>query len=337
MLKQKILTMKRVLSLIVTLFLAIKIYAQQDPQFSQNRFLTAPINPGVAGIKGMHCVDLVARQQWTGFDGKPETGLLSYNAPLSAFSNFGFGGVVTYDRLGPEESVFFKLNGAFHINVGSDGKLGFGLDLGFIQKAVGKNLKAADASDPIVASMAGASDMGFDVGFGLFYYNRNSLYFGVSGQKLLPQQLSLGLANPKIRQHAYITTGYYHDVYDNEKLVLRPNMLVKTDLTSTQIDVNLTAEFNKVIWLGGSYRVQDAVVANVGFRTKQNINIGFSYDFTTQGLRNPGTATQWDEKGNVAEKIENNKSFGGVELYVGFCINPPPPSLIDTYVDPLFL
>ena len=334
--------MKRVLSVIVMLFLVTKIYAQQDPQFSQNIFLTAPINPGAAGIKGMHCVDLVARQQWTGFDGKPETGLLSYNAPVSAFSNFGFGGVVAYDRLGLEESVFFKLNGAYHINVGSDGKLGFGLDLGFIQKAVGENIKAQDASDPIVASLAGASDMGFDVGFGLFYYNRNSLYFGVSGQKLLPQQLSLGLANPKIRQHAYITTGYYHDVYDDEKLVLKPNMLVKTDLTSTQIDVNLTAEFNKVIWLGGSYRVQDAIVANVGFKTKPTnnmgpIKVGFSYDFTTQGLRNPGTATIWDEKGNVAEKIENNKSYGGVELYVGFCIIPPPPNGLDIYVDPLFL
>ena len=79
--------MKRVLSVMAMLFLVTKIYAQQDPQFSQNMFLTAPVNPGAAGIKGMHCVDLVARQQWTGFEGKPETGLLSYNAPISVFSN----------------------------------------------------------------------------------------------------------------------------------------------------------------------------------------------------------------------------------------------------------
>lgn len=339
--------MKRVLSVIVMLFLVTKIYAQQDPQFSQNMFLTAPVNPGAAGIKGMHCVDLVARQQWTGFEGKPETGLLSYNAPVSAFSNFGFGGVLTYDRLGPMENVFFKLNGAYHINIGSNGgKLGIGLDLGMIQKAINKDLKWADPADLLAASLAGASDMAFDVGFGLFYYkpikSGNGLYFGVSGQKLLPQQLTLGMANPKIRQHAYITTGYYHDVYDNEKVVLKPNMLVKTDLTSTQIDVNLTAEFNKVIWLGGSYRVQDAIVANVGFKTRPTnnmgpIKIGFAYDFTTQGLANPGTFTRWDDQGNVAEKIQDNRSYGGVELYVGFCIIPPPPSGLEIYVDPLFL
>jgi type IX secretion system PorP/SprF family membrane protein len=332
--KHKILTMKRVLSVMAMLFLVTKIYAQQDPQFSQNMFLTAPVNPGAAGIKGMHCVDLVARQQWTGFEGKPETGLLSYNAPISVFSNFGFGGVLTYDRLGPEESVFFKLNGAYHINVGSDGgKLGIGVDLGIIQKSIGKDLKAADASDALVASLAGASDMGFDVGFGLFYFKPN-LYFGISGQKLLPQQLSLGMANPKIRQHAYITTGYVH--HASTKIVLKPNMLVKTDLTSTQIDVNLTAFYNGNFWLGGSYRVQDAVVANVGFKT-QGVKIGFAYDFTTQGLANPGTFTKWDDQGDVAEKIENNRSFGGVELYLGFCIMPPPPAGLEIYVDPLFL
>jgi type IX secretion system PorP/SprF family membrane protein len=334
--------MKRVLSAIFVLFLATKIYAQQDPQFSQNMFLTAPVNPGAAGIKGMHCVDLVVRQQWIGFDGAPETGLLSYNAPVSAYSNFGIGGVLTYDDIGSSENIFFKLNGAYHINVGNDSKLGVGVDLGFIQKTMGKDLKWTDPTDILAASLAGASDMAFDVGFGLFYYKPNSLYFGVSGQKLLPQQFDLGMASPKIRQHAYITTGYYHDVYDNQKFVLKPNMLVKTDLTSTQIDVNLTAEFNKVIWLGGSYRLQDAIVANVGYKTQPTknmgpIKIGFAYDFTTQGLANPGTYTEWDEKGDVAEKKEDNRSFGSVELYVGFCIIPPPPSGIDIYVDPLFL
>ncbi|MAW65257.1 MAG: hypothetical protein CMD18_03580, partial [Flavobacteriales bacterium] len=199
--------MKRVLSAIVMLFLATKIYAQQDPQFSQNMFLTAPVNPGAVGIKGMHCVDLVARQQWIGFVGAPKTGLLSYNAPVSAFSNFGIGGVVSYDDIGPTETVFFKLNGAYHINVGNDGKLGVGVDLGFLQKTVGQGLKAADANDDLVASLAGASDMALDIGFGLFYFKPKSLYFGISGQKLLPQELTLGMANPKIRQHAYITTG----------------------------------------------------------------------------------------------------------------------------------
>lgn len=336
--------MKRVLLSVAALFLAVNLIAQQDAQFSQNMFLTAPINPGVSGIKGMHCIDLVARQQWVGFTGAPKTGLLSYNGPVKPYSNFGWGGVLVYDDVGLQQDYSFKLNGAYHINVGSDGgKLGIGLDLGIMQKGFKNDiLNAVDMTDPALANLSGSSDLGLDLGFGLFYYKPERLYFGISGQKLLPQKLTYGMAKPAIRQHAYITTGYYHDVYDNEKVVLKPNMLVKTDLTSTQIDVNLTAEFNKRIWLGGSYRVQDAIVANVGFKTKPTnnmgpIKIGFAYDFTTQGLANQGTFTTYDSEGAVAEEKADNRSLGSVELYMGFCIIPPPPAGIDIYVDPLFL
>ena len=283
----------------------------------------------------MHCFDLIVRQQWVGFDKAPRTGLLSYNGPVKAFSNFGLGGVFWYDEAGLSETINFKLNGAYHLNIGSNGgKLGIGLDLGIIQKTFAKEgANAVDATDPIVAALLGTSDMAYDVGFGLFYY-KPSLYFGVSGQKLLPQQFTVGQAQPNLRQHCYITAGYRHDAGDG--FVLKPNMLVKTDLTSTQVDVNLTAEFNNNFWLGASYRVQDAVVANVGFKKGQT-KFGIAYDYTTQALRNRGTSATYDANGNQVGTNPNNKSFGSVELYIGHCIIPPPPRGFDIYVDPLFL
>ena len=327
--------MKRVLIGVAILFSALKVSAQQDAQFSQNMFITAPINPGAVGIKGMRCFDLVAREQWLGFEGRPETGMLSFNTPLGLYSNFGLGGVLVYDKIGFENNINFKINGAYHLNVG-EGKLGIGVDVGILQKGFSGNVKAVDQTDPTVA-INGTNDMGFDVGFGIFYYKPNSLYFGVSGQKLLPQQLDFGTgALPTIRQHAYITAGYYHDVKGDKSFVLKPNMLVKTDLTSTQVDVNLTAEFNNNFWLGASYRVQDAVVANIGFKKGQT-KFGIAYDYTTQGLKNKGTFTSWDSNGNVASTNDNNRSIGSVELYIGHCIIPSPPPGFDIYVDPLFL
>ncbi len=329
--------MKRVLIGVAIFFSGLELGAQQEAQFSQNLFITAPINPGAVGIKGMHCFDLVARQQWVGFDGKPETGLISYNGPIGSFSNFGVGGVLVYDKLGMQQNINFKLNGAYHINVGSNGgKLGIGVDLGIIQKGF-PNVppKAVDMTDPIVAALLGTSDMAYDIGFGIFYYNKQKLYFGVSGQKLLPQEFTFGNAQPNLRQHCYITAGYRHDA--GEGFVLKPNMLVKTDLTSTQVDVNLTAEFNKKIWLGASYRLQDAVVANIGFKRGPNTKFGIAYDYTTQALRNRGTSVTYDAIGNQVGTNPNNKSFGSVELYIGHCIIPPPPRVFDVYVDPLFL
>ena len=62
--------------------------------------------------------------------------------------------------------------------------------------------------------------------------------------------------------------------------------MAKSDATSTQIDVNVLAEFNQLVWGGVSYRVQDAVAALVGVNVPQfpGLKIGISYDYTTSAL-----------------------------------------------------
>ena len=333
--------MKRVLLVVVALVFAISGNAQQDAQFSQNMFLNNAINPGATGIKGMHCFNLIAREQWLGFEGRPETGMLNYSGIVK---NFGVGAVIVYDKIGVEENVDFKINGSWHLNIGSKGgKLGLGLDLGVLQKGMETDkFKSFNPNDPIVSSL-GALGTAFDLGAGAFYYVPDKLYFGISGQKLLPQNFSSSASSLLVRPHGYITAGYYHDIPDM-KLVLKPNMLVKTDLSTTQLDVNLTAEYQKLFWLGASYRVQDAVVANMGYnyymntngvKSKNPLKIGVAYDFTTHRLKDNGVFSFW-ENGQLAD-TKNNRSMGSVELYLGYCIIPPPVPDFDIYVDPLFL
>ena len=335
--------MKRVLIVLSALFSVFNMSAQQDAQFSQNMFINSAINPGASGIKGMRCFDLIAREQWFGFEGRPETGLLSYNGLVS--SNLGMGAVLMYDKIGFENNISLKLNGSRHFNVGTNGgKLGVGLDVGMLQRSMSGITKAVDQLDPSINFANNPNDMGLDLGFGLFYYKPKGLYFGVSAQKLLPQKLDLGGAEPEIRQHVYISAGFHNQV--NQNFVLKPNMLVKTDLTSTQMDLNLTAHFSDV-WLGASYRVTDAFVANMGYeywkkdsdknKIGQPLKIGIAYDFTTQALKNKGTFTKWSDAGNVQDVNTNNRSVGSVELYIGYCIIPPPKPDFDIYTDPLFL
>ena len=321
--------MKRVFTAVIAMFTVFSGNAQQDAQFSQNMFLNDAINSGATGIKGMHCFNLVARDQWTGFEGNPFTGQFSYNGPIN---NVGIGAVVVFDEIGFEQNVSFKLNGAYHLPLGK-GKLGLGLGLGVLNKGFSGNIKAINLADPILAGIDGQSGTGFDLGFGAFYYVPERLYFGVSGQKLLVQKITLGNANPKLRQHLYITGGYKYNV--TKELALKPNLLVKTDLSSTQMDLNLTAVFNEVFWLGASYRVQDAIVANVGFKTGQ-LKLGFAYDYTTQNLRKSGTFIDWKANG-TSESIKNNRSFGSVEVYLGYCFIKPPKPPFKQYVDPLRL
>jgi type IX secretion system PorP/SprF family membrane protein len=325
--------MKRVFTAIITTFSVFSGLAQQDAQFSQNMFLNDAINSGAVGIKGMHCFNLVARDQWTSFEGNPFTGQFSYNGPLSSIDNVGVGAVVVFDKIGFEQNVSVKLNGAYHLPLGN-GKLGLGLGLGILNKGFSGEVKASTMSDPIVSNINGQSSTGFDLGFGAFYYVPEKLYFGISGQKLIAQELTLGEANPKLRQHVYITGGYYYQASKN--IVLKPNLLVKTDLSSTQMDVNLTAEFKQQFWIGASYRVQDAIVANVGFYIKPTLKVGLAYDYTTQSLKDGATFTSWNSDGSSEDK-KNNRSVGAVEIYLGYCFITPPKPNFRQYVDPLFL
>jgi len=324
--------MKRVFTAAIALFSVFSVGAQQDAQFSQNMFLNNAINPGATGIKGMHCFNLVARDQWTSFEGNPFTGQLSYNGPINTIDNVGIGAVVVFDKIGFEQNVNFKLTGAYHLPLGN-GKLGLGLDLGLLQKGFSGNVIASNPNDALITNINGTSSTGFDLGFGAFYHVPNRLYFGISGQKLIPQELKLGDASSKLRQHVYITGGYYYPVSAN--IVLKPNMLIKTDLSSTQMDLNVTAEFNQEFWIGASYRVQDAIVANVGFQINK-LKVGLAYDFTTQNLKNGAVFTSWNDDESFKE-IKDNRSVGAVELYLGYCFITPPKPNFKQYVDPLFL
>jgi hypothetical protein len=67
------------------------------------------------------------------------------------------------------------------------------------------------------------------------------------------------------------------------------------------------------------------------------LKIGIAYDFTMQALKNKGTFTSWSDAGNVQNVNTNNRSVGSVELYIGYCIIPPPKPDFDIYTDPLFL
>ena len=82
--------MKKLLSLALFIISAsTATFGQQDPQFSQNMFNRLHANPAYAGSSDGICGTLLYRNQWTGFDGAPKTGLFSIDAPV----NFLHGGL----------------------------------------------------------------------------------------------------------------------------------------------------------------------------------------------------------------------------------------------------
>ncbi len=292
--------MKRILTIALFALIGSYSFGQQDAQFSQNMFNKLSVNPGFAGSNDAICATLLYRQQWLGFvpgnEGIPKTGLLSIDAPVKLLHG-GLGLTVVNDQIGFNSSTGVRLAYAYRMNVGP-GKLGIGLDAGIYSMNMDGIWVSQNPNDPNIPPAS--SDLKPDFDFGL-YYNTTDLYVGLSSTHLAESDLTLSNANYGMARHYYLMGGYNYSL--NPTWMLKPSVWIKSDLASTQYDVNLSVLYNNLVWLGASYRMKDAIVAMVGVNVG-SFKIGYSYDVTTSNVK--------------------NYSGGSHEIMLGYCFTPNP-------------
>lgn len=274
-------------------------FAQQDAQFSMNMFNRLPVNPGYAGMNNSICANLLGRKQWVGFSGAPTTALLALDAPVKILRG-GAGLTIISDQLGVDKTINAKVAYSFHLDLGP-GKLGIGVDAGILNKSLDPS--GFKSTDPIGGDMAiirnSASDLLADFGLGLHYVtNDEKLFFGLSSTHLSEskaQSLNLTMA-----RHYYVIGGYNYEL--SPSLMLRPSVFIKTDAASAQVDFNVNALYNNLIWAGVSYRISDAISAMAGLNY-QSFRFGYSYDVTTSAIK--------------------GYSSGSHEILLGYCFKMP--------------
>lgn len=319
--------MKKIyLLLIVASLGSASLFGQQDPQFSQFMYDRLSVNPGSAGSQDALCATLLGRQQWSGFTGQPNTALLNLSGPIESIKS-GVGLSLLYDEIGPQTTTSARLSYAYHIKVGGATKLGLGVSLGVISSSLNYDWTAYDYTTGSPVMGTGLGDEGiplgdqaattFDASFGAYLYNPK-YYVGASVVHLNEGDLSD--MNIQVARHLYFMAGYNFDL--TPKLVLTPHVLAKTDLASTQLDVNATVMYANTFWFGVSYRLEDAVAPMAGYQYefpggKSNLRIGYSYDFTTSEL--------------------NNYSSGSHELMLSYCLKLAKPLPKRVYKNPRFL
>ncbi|MBK8340945.1 MAG: type IX secretion system membrane protein PorP/SprF [Flavobacteriales bacterium] len=293
-------------------------FAQQDPQYSQYMFDRISINSGVAGTSGSMCVTALLRQQWSGFEGAPKTGLFNFQMPLSKISS-GVGLSFYADQLGQQKGTIARLHYSFHRKLGP-GTLGMGLYVGMTSRSLGADWVAVDpVEDDAAIPDNGVSATGFDLGLG-FYYVAPTFWVGLSSTQLPATKLEqVSIQNSR---HYYLQGGYDWAIGGNKKYVLQPSVLVKTDGTTPQLDVNAMFLYNNMVWLGVSYRTEDAIAPMLGYQYKfpngnSSIRLGYSYDVTTSLL--------------------SNYSSGSHEVMLNYCFKIIKPEKLEIYRNIRFL
>lgn len=281
--------------LIITTVLALSsllIFAQQEVMVSQYMFNGLFINPAYAGSHKYLSASLLHRNQWVDFDGAPKTLLVSIDGPIAS-EKMGLGFIVAHDQIGVTSQTDINANYSYHLKLGN-GKLSFGLKGGvsnFSYKT--EELKVWDENDEILMEDQQNSFVP-KFGTGVYYYSER-WYAGVSIPTLLAYEdendFNMNInQSSSLRKHFLINGGYVFDI--NDKLKLKPSTLLKyVKEAPLEVDINLSFFYDETIWLGISYRTNDAIIGIIEYQANKRFRIGYSYDFTTSEIGNYSTGS----------------------------------------------
>ena len=220
------------------------------------------------------------------------TQIASIHAPLTN-KKIGLGAVISNDKIGITNQTDFYGSYAYHIPMHT-GKLSLGLNAGFSYfKSNFSELTVWDTDDPVYESNS-LSNILPNFGAGVYYYSEK-FYAGLSAPQLLrydPEQPFHVVVEKvhKLSRHYYLTSGMI--IATTGELKFRPSFMLKYAAnTPLQYDINMNVLISDIIWVGASYRSNDAIVAIFEYQVDKKLRIGYSYDMTLSEIRKYSTGS----------------------------------------------
>ncbi len=269
----------------VLIVFAVRVSAQQDPQFTQYMFNTIYYNPGFSGVDGVTKITALHRSQWLGYSptyyggGAPNTQLITFSTPIFKI-NSGFGAYISHDNLGPFSNLEAQASYAYHLGL-KNSKLSFGFRTGIYSQTVDFGLyRAVDPNDKLLGDKTGSqSQVRPDMAFGIFW-RKEKFYVGASFNHLTHANFDFGLSQRNaLQSHLYVTGGYIYEV--NFDLKFHFTTLVQSDLVKTSFNVGALAYLKDMMWGGLSFRQGESTSLMLGytFLKDKSLKLGYSLDY----------------------------------------------------------
>ena len=278
--------MKRILYIsMVLLFGAIsEASGQQLPQFTQ--FWTNPylVNPAAAGSEDRFHASTLYRSQWSGITDAPRTYWLSLTAP-SANRKMGYGGHIYTDVTGPTRRVGAQGAYSYHLQLNEQLRLGLGISAGIVQYTIdATQIELREDNDPAM-QFNKRSEILPDGRFGAHLYHED--YFaGISIDHIFMNSIDYFYdeASGELAPHFNFIGGYNWEV--SSDFTISPSVLVKyVDPTPVKADLSLVTRYRDMVWLGLTYRTNDAAAASLGYILEDYLMIHYAYDITVSEVR----------------------------------------------------
>jgi len=267
---------------LLSILLAANVFSQQDEQSSTYMFNPLQFNPAYAGSRGALTTTAVIRAQWLGIDGAPRTQFISLHTPL-AHRSLGVGFHVSNDKAGALGRTAAYGDFVYSLKLSKKNRLNFGGSAGmdFVNLAF-KDLYAKDPTE--VQYLTNASVNSFNAGAGLYFYNKR-FYAGLSSPRLLKTNWNAASLSKK---HFFFSIGYVLPL--NSVVDMKFSSLIKVVQNAPIVfDLNANVFFYKAFWIGGMFRYNESAGLNIAYQVKEQLMIGYAYDYTYNGLRKTAT------------------------------------------------
>lgn len=254
-------------------------FAQEDLLFTQFWNVKNFLNPATSGLNYKHQANALARWQWLGVNGAPDSQLLSYSMKLDKLHG-GLGFSYLRDKIGFSTSNKAVINYSYQIKFKNEGIISFGLAAG-IQHYSSNPTWIPPTTSPDSSLPSKFSDTKFTSDFGVAY-SKNRFNSGISVTQLNQARYGNNSIYYQSARRYYIFTDYIFG--DEDDFQIKPQILIRTDFVKLSADLNLMISYKSKYWIGLSYRTSDAISFSAGWNFLNEFRVGYSYDLTINKL-----------------------------------------------------
>jgi type IX secretion system PorP/SprF family membrane protein len=261
-----------------------KAIGQQNVQYTQYMYDGSLINPAFTGGFEALNITLLHRDQWTGVPGAPESQTLSAHT-LFRTKQLGTGLIFHREKVGIHQNVQAGVNLAYHLAVGEEKFLSFGLNASVFNTQSDYQSLQSSGVDP-TASNAAFNGTQFNTGFG-FYYRSKKLDLGYSVPSILSKEVYINDSTSLYSTKANHLLFAKYSLPVGAKLDFTPSILIKyyPDIP-VSYDVNALLTYDEVISGGIAYRANESIDFLIRLQVTSQFQIGYSYDYPIANVGN---------------------------------------------------
>jgi len=278
------------------------VIAQQLPINNQSFINRYSLSPAFAGLNGNIESFLGYRQNWVGVEGAPKTQSIDINGPLSA-GKMGYGVTVTADQTGNMRHFYSDFTFAYHLQMGSDMNLSFGLTPKIYRNQIDlAQVKSfGNQQDPLLQNNSALVGTNFDLGINVLFSMQN-LFVGLIVPRTIGMKMNYKESSAKYSvQRQYGAHLSY--IINSGNMTIEPMVVVrKTQNSPLNYEAAVMANFNKRIWANLAYHAGSIIGIGAGMALGERMIINYTYELGIGGI--------------------NSKSSGTHEISMGFLIKP---------------